>query len=65
MTAEEKLHAAANDVASMIQELREEIAKRDHLIDLIAEDIEWKEKLIGLDPRLQEIITVYRAIRPR
>lgn len=64
MTAEEKLHAAANDVAAMIQGLRDEIAKREHLIILVAPDIEAKEKLIGLEPRLQEIVNVYRAIYP-
>ncbi|HBQ85294.1 MAG TPA: hypothetical protein DD811_02270 [Syntrophomonas sp.] len=62
MTAEEKLHAAVDDVTEMVQGLWQEIAAKNHLIKLVAPDIEAKEKLVGLDPRLQEIVNVYQEI---
>lgn len=39
----------------------------DKLIDLIAPDIEWKEKNLGdrASDRMKEIIAAYRAVRPK
>ena len=47
--------------------LEQENEDYQKLIDLVAEDIEWQEKYLGdkASDRMKEIITAYRAVRPK
>lgn len=68
-----------NDISDAVMRLEEEneslrqqlvsgnTEAYDKLIDLLAEDIEWKEQRLGdrASDRMKEIIAAYRAVRPK
>lgn len=56
-----------NDISDAVMRLEQENEDYQKLIDLVAEDIEWQEKYLGdkASDRMKEIITAYRAVRPK
>jgi hypothetical protein len=75
MSIADDINAISDRVLALEQEndlLRQQLASGnteayDKLIDLVAEDIEWKEQNLGdrASDRMKEIIAAYRAVRPK
>jgi hypothetical protein len=75
MSLTDEINAISDKVLALEQEndlLRQQLASGntdayDKLIDLLAEDIEWKEKNLGdrASDRMKAIIAAYRAVRPK
>ena len=76
MSIADEINAISDRVLALEQEneqLRQQLASSgnteayDRLIDLLAEDIEWKEQRLGdrASDRMKAIIAAYRAVRPK
>jgi ketosteroid isomerase-like protein len=76
MSLTDEINAISDKVLALEQEneqLRQQLASSgnteayDKLLDLLAEDIEWKEKNLGdrASDRMKAIIAAYRAVRPK